>query len=209
MSGTQFILFSLTSLLVIVTPGQDMLLVMSRSLAQGSSAGVATAGGISLGLVGHTALAALGLGSILMASSGLFLLLLKLVGAAYLVYLGLRLLRTREAALELSEARASSPTKLFAEGALSNLSNPKVTIFYLAFLPQFVPADAEHPTLLIVALGLAFSLLTFLVKGLVGYFAGALSAWLRARPRALTGVYRTSGAVMVGLGVRLALERRT
>ncbi|MGK3984856.1 LysE family translocator [Sorangium sp. So ce136] len=208
MSGTQIILFSLTSLLVIVTPGQDMLLVMSRSLAQGSSAGMATAGGISLGLVGHTALAALGLGSILMASSGLFLLL-KLVGAAYLVYLGVRLLRTRGAALELSEASASSPTKLFAEGALSNLSNPKVTIFYLAFLPQFVPADAEHPTLLIVALGLSFSLLTFLVKGLVGYFAGALSAWLRARPRALTGVYRTSGAIMVGLGVKLAFERRT
>ncbi|WP_437811081.1 LysE family translocator [Sorangium sp. So ce1078] len=208
MSETQIVLFLLTSLLVIVTPGQDMILVMSRSLAQGSSAGMATAGGISLGLVGHTALAALGLGSILMASATLFLIL-KLVGAAYLVYLGVRLLRTRAAALDLSEARPSSLARLFAEGALSNLSNPKVTIFYLAFLPQFVPGDAEHPTLLISGLGMAFSLLTFLVKGLVGYFAGALSAWLRARPRALTGVYRTSGAMMVGMGVKLAFERRT
>ncbi|MGK4001451.1 LysE family translocator [Sorangium sp. So ce1036] len=208
MSDAQIILFLLTSLLVIVTPGQDMVLVMSRSLAQGSSAGMATASGISVGLLGHTALAALGLGSILMASSALFLVL-KLVGAAYLVYLGVRLLRAPAAALELSGARASSLVKLFAEGALSNLSNPKVTIFYLAFLPQFVPADAEHPTLLLVALGTAFSLLTLLVKGLVGLFSGALSAWLRARPRVLTGVYRTSGAVMVGLGVKLALERRT
>ncbi|AUX26421.1 uncharacterized protein SOCEGT47_069830 [Sorangium cellulosum] len=104
---------------------------------------------------------------------------------------------------------APSLVKLFAEGALSNLSNPKVTIFYLAFLPQFVPADAEHPTLLLVALGTAFSLLTLLVKGLVGFFSGALSAWLRGRPRVLTGVHRTSGAVMVGLGIKLALERRT
>ncbi|WP_437646941.1 LysE family translocator [Sorangium sp. So ce362] len=208
MTETQIVLFLLTSLLVIVTPGQDMILVMSRSLAQGSSAGMATAGGISLGLVGHTVLAALGLGSILMASATLFLIL-KLVGAAYLVYLGVRLLRTRAAALDLSEARPSSMARLFAEGALSNLSNPKVTIFYLAFLPQFVPGDAEHPTLLIIGLGMAFSWLTFLVKGLVGYFAGAISAWLRARPTALTGVYRTSGAMMVGMGLKLAFERRT
>ncbi|WP_437674052.1 LysE family translocator [Sorangium sp. So ce131] len=207
MSGTQFILFLVTSLVVIVTPGQDMILVMSRSLARGSSAGVATAGGISAGLLGHTALAALGLGSLLMASATLFVVL-KLVGAAYLVYLGVRLLRTRAAALELSEAGTASLAKLFAEGALSNLSNPKVTIFYLAFLPQFVPGDAQHPTLLIVLLGVAFSLLTFAVKGLVGYSSGALSAWLRARPTALTRVYRMSGAIMVGLGVKLAFDRR-
>ncbi|WP_437656371.1 LysE family translocator [Sorangium sp. So ce1182] len=207
MSGSQIIFFLITSLVVIVTPGQDMILVMSRSLAQGSSAGVVTAAGVSVGLLGHTMLAALGLGSILMASGPLFLVL-KLIGAAYLVYLGIALLRTRTATLGLTQKSTASLRKLFAEGAMSNMSNPKITVFYLAFLPQFVPSDAQHPTLLIIMLGTAFAFLTFLVKGPVGYSAGVLSAWLRARPRALAGVYKTSGAVLVGLGVKLAFERR-
>lgn len=94
------------------------------------------------------------------------------------------------------------------QGALSNLSNPKIAVFHFAFLPQFISADTAHPTLVLLMLGAVFSLLTFLVKGPVGYFAGALSAWLRARPRVLVGMHRTSGAVLVALGVRLALERR-
>jgi threonine/homoserine/homoserine lactone efflux protein len=207
MSDAQLILFALASVVVIVTPGQDMVLVMSRSIAQGSAAGIATAAGVSTGLLGHTLLAGLGLGSLLMASETLFVAL-KLVGAAYLVYLGVRLLRTRASALELATGRAAPLRQLFLRGALSNLSNPKIAIFYFAFLPQFVAADAAHPTALLLALGAAFAALTFLVKGPVGYFAGALAAWLRARPRALVAMHRTSGAVLVALGVRLAFERR-
>ena len=207
MSDAQLLLFVVTSLVVILTPGQDMILVMSRSIAQGSAAGIVTAAGVSTGLLGHTLLAGLGLGSLLLASETLFVVL-KLVGASYLVYLGIRLLRFRPASLELAGLRAAPLRRLFAQGALSNLSNPKIAIFYFAFLPQFISADTAHPTLMLLMLGAIFSLLTFLVKGPVGYFAGALSAWLRERPRVLVGMHRTSGAVLVALGLRLAFERR-
>lgn len=202
-----WLLFVATSLLVIATPGQDMILVMSRSVALGPAAGVVTAAGVSIGLVGHTILAALGLGAILRASEMLFTGL-KLAGAAYLVWLGVGLLRTRGAELALRGSSARSSVRLFADGALSNLSNPKIAIFYFAFLPQFVPAGAAHPTLSMLALGLVFAGLTFLVKAPVGLFAGMLSGWLRARPRALVWLHRASGAVLVALGVRLALEPR-
>ena len=200
-------LFILASLVVIATPGQDMILVMSRSLAQGPRAGVATAAGVSLGLLGHTLIATLGLGAILRASEWLFFGL-KLAGAAYLVYLGISLLRTKAADLALMGAGQRSMSKLFMEGAISNLSNAKIVVFYLAFLPQFVSPTAEHPTLTVFALGATFAALTFLVKGPVGIFAGALSGWLRRRPAALTWIYRSSGAILIALGLRLAFERR-
>jgi len=200
-------LFVVASLLLIVTPGQDMVLVMSRSIAQGAAAGVATAAGVSIGLVGHTLLATLGLGAILQASELLFTVL-KLAGAAYLVWLGIQLLRHDGAALALSAGSTQSLGRLFLAGALSNISNPKIAIFYFAFLPQFVTPGADRPTLVVLALGLVFAALTFLVKGPVGLGAGLLSHWLRARPRALTWLYRSSGAVLIGLGLRLAFERR-
>ncbi len=201
-------LFIVASVLLIVTPGQDMILVMSRSIAQGPGAGVATAAGVSVGLVGHTVLATLGLGAILRTSEWLFLAL-KLVGAAYLVYLGVQLLRTRQQELAVNAGAPRSLGRLFFDGALSNVSNPKIAVFYFAFLPQFVQPGAAHPTLSVFALGLVFAGLTFVVKGPVGLGAGLLSAWLRQRPRVLQGLYRGSGAVLLGLGLKLAFERRS
>jgi threonine/homoserine/homoserine lactone efflux protein len=208
MLEASWLLFVLASLVVIATPGQDMILVMSRSLAQGPGAGIATAAGVSVGLLGHTLIATLGLGAILRASEWIFLAL-KLAGAAYLVYLGIGLLRTKGADLVLGRAEQRSAAKLFLEGAFSNRSNAKIVVFYLAFLPQFVSPSAQHPTATVFALGATFAALTFLVKGPVGIFAGALSGWLRRRPAALTWIYRSSGAILIGLGLRLALEKRT
>jgi threonine/homoserine/homoserine lactone efflux protein len=207
MPEVTWFLFIVASIVLIVTPGQDMILVMSRSIAQGPAAGVATAAGVSVGLIGHTVLATLGLGAILRTSEWLFLAL-KLVGAAYLVYLGLQLLRTRQHELAVSADAPRSLWRLFFDGALSNVSNPKIAVFYFAFLPQFVLPGATHPTLAIFALGLVFAALTFLVKGPVGLGAGLLSGWLRSRPQVLAWLYRTSGAVLLGLGIKLAVERR-
>jgi threonine/homoserine/homoserine lactone efflux protein len=201
-------LFTIASLVIIATPGQDMILVMSRSIAQGAAAGVATAAGVSVGLVGHTVLATLGLGALLRASDWAFVVL-KLVGAAYLVYLGVRLLWTHDAQLAMGGGAPRTMRRLFADGALSNLANPKIAVFYFAFLPQFVRPEAQHPTWTIFALGLLFAALTFAVKGPVGWFAGRLSAWLRARPAVLLWIHRCSGAILLGLGVRLALEQRS
>ena len=202
-----WLLFVVASLVLIATPGQDMLLVMSRSLSQGPTAGVVTAAGVSTGLIGHTVLATLGLGAILRTSEWLFLVL-KLVGAAYLIYLAFGLLRTKSGELALRGSAVRSLPRLFLDGAFSNVSNPKVAVFYLAFMPQFLLPGAAHPTLCVFALGLLFAGLTFLVKGPVGLFAGLLSSWLRSRPRVLVWLYRSSGAVLLGLGVKLAMERR-
>jgi threonine/homoserine/homoserine lactone efflux protein len=109
----------------------------------------------------------------------------------------------------LASAAPRSLWRLFCDGALSNLSNPKIAIFYFAFLPQFVLPQAQHPTLSVLALGLVFAGLTFIVKAPVGLTAGLLSAWLRARPSALVWLHRASGAVLVGLGLKLAFERRS
>lgn len=208
MIEAQWFLFLIASVVVIATPGQDMILVMSRSITHGVRAGLATAAGVSVGLVGHTLLATLGLGALLGTSEWLFTAI-KFLGAAYLLYLGAQLLFTRSAQLEGAASAPRSHLRLFITGAASNISNPKIAVFYFAFLPQFVARDASHPTLTIFALGLVFAALTFLIKGPVAVFAGSLSAWFQSRPAALVWLYRFSGVVMVGLAVRLALSRRS
>lgn len=200
-------MFIITSLVLIITPGQDMMLVMSRSIAQGWKAGVVTAAGVSTGLLGHSLLAALGLGAVLLASEMVFVTI-KYVGAAYLVYLGIKLLLQRHSRIEVHGMAVLPMRKLFFQGAFSNISNPKITIFYFAYLPQFIPAGSGHPTITLFVLGVAFAALTFLVKGPVGYGAGVLSGWLRSRPAVLSWINRTSGVILVALGLKLALERR-
>ncbi|THB75148.1 MAG: LysE family translocator [Desulfobulbaceae bacterium] len=204
---TQLLLFIAASLVVILTPGQDMLLVMSRAVSHGARAGVITATGVSLGLLGHSLLAAAGLGALLMASKSLFLIL-KTVGACYLFYLGIKLIRSHRKGIELTGNNHQSYRRMFVTGAFSNISNPHITIFYFAFLPQFIPTDATHPTTLLFALGVSFSILTFMVKGPVGYFAGALSNWFRQHPSVLKWVDRVSGIMLIGLGVRLVTGER-
>jgi threonine/homoserine/homoserine lactone efflux protein len=207
MIDASWLLFVVASLVLIATPGQDMMLVMSRSIAQGPLAGVATAAGISAGLVGHTALATLGLGALLRTSEWLFTAL-KLCGAAYLLYLGLAMIFAKHDALVPAAASRRTVLRLFVDGVVANLTNPKVAIFYFAFLPQFVSPSATHPTLTIFVLGLGFAALTFAVKAPVGLAAGSLSAWLRTRPAVLRWVFRSSGAVLCALSIGLALERR-
>jgi len=207
MIDANWILFLLASVVVIATPGQDMILVLSRSLSHGVRAGVTTAAGVSAGLVGHTLLATLGLGALLRTSEWLFTAL-KLIGAAYLLYLGVQLLITRASQLQSTAALPQSQMRLFVTGAASNISNPKIAVFFFAFLPQFVATGATHPTLTIFALGLFFAALTFIIKGPVAVFASRLSTWFQSRPDALAWLYRCSGLVMLGLAVRLAFSRR-
>lgn len=208
MQHVSWLPFVATSLLIILTPGQDMVLVMSSTLSKGTRSGIVTAAGVSVGLTVHTMLATLGLGALLQASEWIFTGL-KLVGALYLLYLGISLFRSSdELTLSYGHGASESALKAFSRGALSNVSNPKIALFYLAFLPQFVPADAAHPTLSVFMLGLVFACLTFLVKGPVAVFAGLLSNWFHQNPRILTKIHRTSGVVMIGLGLKLAFESR-
>ena len=201
-------LYVLASAALILTPGQDMIYVITRSLAQGRFAGVCSALGVIVGILVHTAFAAAGVSAILHASEALFVAL-KLVGAAYLVYLGIRLILAQ--APDLGTARAGRPMRpwpLFWQGVLSNVTNPKIVLFFFAFLPQFVSPASAHPTRDLVALGVLYALMGLPVKVGVALAAGSLADRLRRRPSTLAWVNRFSGAVLVGLGLRLAASER-
>ena len=206
MIEVNWLLFVTASLVLIVTPGQDMILVMSRSIAQGAVAGIATATGVCSGLIVHTMVAGLGLSALIQTSEWLYLGL-QMSGAAYLAWMGVQVLRAPQRQLEIADAALKRPSRLFLDGALSNICNPKIAVFYLAFLPQFVAPGAAHATLSLFALGLAFAVLALLVKGPIGLGAAALSGWLRAHPGSLAWLFRLSGSVLLGLGLQLALQR--
>lgn len=197
-------LYVAASLALIATPGQDMLYVMARSLAQGRRAGLCSALGVCLGILVHTALAALGVSALLQASESMFLAV-KLVGAAYLVYLGVRLLFARVPQPHaMGEARALSPLALVAQGMLSNVSNPKIVIFFMAFLPQFVDPASAHPTRELVGLGVLYAAMALPVKGAVAWATASLARRAAPSQRVLAGAQRVGGAILVGLGLRLA-----
>jgi threonine/homoserine/homoserine lactone efflux protein len=201
-------LYIAASLALIATPGQDMLYVITRSLAQGRVAGLCSALGVCLGILVHTALAAFGVGAILHASEMLFLAL-KLAGAAYLVYLGLRLVLSREAArLGATGGGKLAPLALIRQGVLSNVTNPKIVLFFFAFLPQFVDPASAHPTRELVFLGVLYAVLALPVKSAVALAAGSLSERAMRHPGAMKWMNRASGAVLVGLGLRLATTQR-
>ncbi len=201
-------LFILTSVVIILTPGQDMVIVMSRSIAQGQKAGIMTAFGVSIGLMGHTVLATLGLGALLLASEWLFNII-KYIGAAYLIYLGYQLLTSKEHKLAMKDMPKVSYKKMFMQGAISNISNPKITIFYFSYLPQFIVPNAGSEALQLFILGTTFAVITFFLKSPIGFLAGMLSSWIKARPMVLNYIHKTSGLILVGLGLKLALSERS
>lgn len=205
MLDSSLTVFILTSLLIILSPGQDMVLVLSRSIARGTRAGVVTATGVATGLLGHTLLAALGLGAILQASEFAFSLM-KYIGAAYLLYLGVKAFRAPPINLASSTKIHGNLRSFFVQGAISNLSNPKIAIFYLAYLPQFVSADSQYSTYTLLVLGVTFALLTFVIKVPIGLLAGVFSGWIQSRPLVQRWLNRCCGGVLVAMGLRLAFD---
>jgi threonine/homoserine/homoserine lactone efflux protein len=201
-------LYVAASLALIATPGQDMIYVITRALAQGRFAGLCSALGVCIGILVHTALAALGVGAILHASEDLFVAL-KLAGAAYLVYLGVRMILSRDARSEIGATKTTlSPGALIWQGVLSNVTNPKIVLFFFAFLPQFVDPASEHATRDLAFLGVLYAVLALPVKATVAVIAGSLSERVLRNPSAITWMNRVSGGVLVALGLRLATTQR-
>lgn len=198
----QLLVFSLTSLLLIFTPGPDIIYVLTRGVAQGRSAALAAALGFSLGNIGHTLLAVFGISAIL-ASSAMAFTLVKIAGGIYLLYLGFKLW-TANPVLTLSGQGERKTTRLiFRQSVLANLLNPKVAIFFLAFFPQFVRPAQGHPAMQMMILGLTFVVLTMFGFGLVALGAGALNSRLAARPSLSAWLHKGAGAVLMLLGLRL------
>lgn len=197
--------------IIIAIPGPDMLLSLSRGLTQGRGAGFAHAFGVGLGIMAHSLLAALGVSALLTASETAFWVM-KLVGGAYLIYLGVQQWRSVTSATLLNAPKA--PLKvIFWRGILSNLLNPKVALFVLAFVPQFVRAGdganpASSPLVQMLLLGAIFSVLTIIAYGALGAAAGSVSRWLASHPAYLRGVNRGSAGLFVASGAAVLLLDR-
>ena len=211
MPDTNLALFVVASLTVIVTPGPDNVYVLTRGIAQGRKVALASAWGMCSGLLFHTTLAAVGLSAILARSAGA-LSLVKYIGAAYLVYLGIRALLSREEFSPSAEKIFTVKLRnFFLQGLTMNLLNPKVAVFFMAFLPQFVSPSvgtAGSAALRLVALGLVFALLSVVIFSAIALFSGVVGDRLSRNPRFATALQWSTAFVLVGLGVRLALSGR-
>lgn len=206
-----FGLFVVAVLLLNATPGPDTAYIVGRSLAQGRAAGLVSALGISGGCLLHAIASALGLSAMLSASAAAFMAI-KLAGGAYLVYLGLRLLlspplRNQETNSGQAHIAARALKRIFWQALATNVLNPKVILFFLAFIPQFVRADAPHKTLGFLLLGLAFAVISLVWNSGTAILAGSLARRAGHAPRIRLWLERMVGASFVALGARLVLSK--
>jgi threonine/homoserine/homoserine lactone efflux protein len=197
-------LFAGAALVLLVIPGPAVLYIFARSIEQGQLAGFVSILGIHTATLVHVAAAALGLSAVL-ASSALAFSLVKYAGAAYLVWLGLRKIFSRAEVVDLSVTEHGKEyRRLFRDGFVVNLFNPKTALFFLAFLPQFVEVDRGHVAMQVAALGLLFTALGIVTDGCYALAAGTAGRWLK-RSRAYLEVERhVSGLLFIGLGVAAA-----
>lgn len=207
---TDLWLFVVAGFLLNITPGPDMAYIMGRSAQLGARAGAIAALGITAGCSVHIAAAALGLSAILATSAEAFFIL-KLVGAAYLVWVGISLLRhagANNSAMQDGKA-AISLRGIFLQGFLTNALNPKVALFFLAFLPQFISAGAPSKALAFIVLGLIFCATGTSVCLAIAWFTARASAAIRAGAAVRTWIERALGGLFVILGLRLAFLQRS
>ncbi len=209
---TQFALFFAAALMLAITPGPGIFYVAARTLAGGRAEGVASSFGTGLGGLVHVVAGSLGVSAIVLTSAELFTAL-KLVGAAYLVWLGLRTFRSarRDASADLNSGLAAPPVgprRAFREGVLVEALNPKTAAFFLAFIPQFVDPTAGPIALQFIALGFVSVVLNTLADIVVAFAASGIREGTAARPRLIRRLREASGAAMIALGIGLALARR-
>jgi threonine/homoserine/homoserine lactone efflux protein len=199
--------FLITSLIVIASPGTGVLFTLAAGLSRGSRASAVAAFGCTLGIVPHMAAAIMGLAALL-HTSALAFQVLKYLGVAYLLYMAWSTLQERGALRVDGEIRARSAAQVIIHAILINILNPKLSIFFLAFLPQFVSADEAHPLTRMLELSGAFMLLTFVVFAGYGVFAAAVRDQVVSRPLVLTWLRRTFAGAFAALGAKLALADR-
>ena len=201
-------LFFIASLLLNLTPGNDMIYVASRAVSQGSRAGVVSAAGVFVGCFVHITAAVLGL-SIIIANSALLFSIIKFVGAAYLVYLGVRsLMSKRSVPADATMTPNLNYWRLFRQGFVTNVLNPKVAIFFLSFLPQFIDPASQTVKLQLLTLGLWFAAQGTLVLIIVAIILGKTKDFFRSNPRVWQIQEKITGLVLIGLGIKVALTTK-
>jgi len=209
---THFGFFVFAVFLLNITPGPDTAYIVGRSVAQGRGAGLMSAFGISAGCCVHALACAFGLTALLAASATAFTVI-KLVGAAYLIYLGVRMIVAKQAAApsgaEAAQAAAAKPLRqLFMQGFWTNVLNPKVVLFFVSFFPQFVSADSPHKAWAFLTLGAVFVAMSTVWTSLVAWVAGSVTQRFSGKPGVKKWLDRTVGSAFIGLGLRLASSQR-
>jgi threonine/homoserine/homoserine lactone efflux protein len=199
--------FLITSFIVVVSPGTGVLYTLAAGLSRGSRASMVAAFGCTIGIVPHMAAAIMGLAALL-HTSALAFQIFKYLGVAYLLYMAWDTLRARGALKVETETSARSDLQVTITGILINILNPKLSIFFLAFLPQFISADEAHPLSQMLLLSAVFMLMTFVVFVGYGLFAAAIRDRVITRPRVLAWMRRTFAAAFVALGAKLAFAER-
>jgi threonine/homoserine/homoserine lactone efflux protein len=205
---TQLLVFTMAAVLITATPGPDNLMVLGMSMSRGRRQGIAFGLGCAAGCLSHTLLAVFGI-SALVAASPVAFTALKWIGGGYLVWLGVNALHSAGQGARVSEVHSAqaSARELFFKGVFANAINPKVVLFFLSFLPQFVVPEHGGVGLQLGVLGVVFAVQAGMLFAALAYFAGSIGAWLTRRPLAGVWLDRIAGAVFIGLGVRMVTSR--
>jgi len=201
---TKLVLFIIAAWVLLVTPGPAVLYIVARSIDQGRVAGLVSTIGIGVGTLCHVVAAALGV-SALLVSSALAFSVVKYLGAAYLIYLGLRRLLVREALEQPETTEPQKLSRIFYQGILVNVLNPKTALFFFAFLPQFVDLSKGHIAPQILFLGAIFVVMGILSDGLWALLAGTVGKWLKGNLHFLRAQRYFAGSIFIALGVTTAL----
>jgi threonine/homoserine/homoserine lactone efflux protein len=203
----QFFGFLVAAIVITASPGPDNLMVLGVGISKGRRQGIAFGLGCALGCLSHTFLAVVGV-SALIASSPAAFTALKVCGGLYLMWLGFNALRSSGGAKAGTvKTEEQSLARLFLKGVIANAINPKVVLFFLSFLPQFVVPSQGNVAWQVAALGVTFTAQAAVLFGLLGYFSGAIGQWLNTKPKAGVILDRLAGAVFVALGIRLLVSR--
>jgi threonine/homoserine/homoserine lactone efflux protein len=197
-------LFLAASALLAIAPGPDIVTVLTRGISQGRMAGFAAALGFAAGCLFHTALAALGVAAIIRSSPVAFDLV-RYAGAAYLIWIGIQAIRHRDTFSMQAAGGRAALTTIFRQSVIGNALNPKVTLFFLSLLPQFVDEKAGSVGMQMAILGVVFMAVTVVVFGAVALFSGWIGDRLRAKPAIATRLNLFAGLAFIGLGIRVAL----
>lgn len=203
----QILKFMTAGIILNIIPGSDVMYIVSRSISQGRWAGLVSAMAIAVGSVGHVIMAVLGLSAILATSATAFMIV-KYAGAAYLVYMGVRMILSRQEFAVNEKMSGDSLKKIFWQGVITNLLNPKVALFFLAFLPQFIPANDPRAPFGILLLGAIFIFNGLIICAMYSLLAGWLRDRVVKKPKVMQLFPKIGGGMLALLGVKLALERR-
>jgi threonine/homoserine/homoserine lactone efflux protein len=200
-----FGLFIALSWILIITPGPDVLYVLTRGISNGKKAGLISAAGVTLGIFVHTIFAALGL-SIILKTSAIAFMIVQYIGAGYLIYLGIKTILGKKE-FNIKRSREIKNNKIFTQGLISNVFNPKVALFFMAFLPQFVSVKGqESAAMQFVFLGLVFAFFGFVFLSILGYFSGWIGQYVKGKNNMIAKRLQSiSGFILIVLGIRLAL----